>query len=88
MAMRPGEEPALISRARATMSYCPLMMRIPGNAVGLEILCEAKTRVVNPLGGPDLPPPPQETKLKLATTSRAGTSATLFKREAPNDMKN
>jgi hypothetical protein len=88
IAISPGAPPALIVRALATVSYCPLMMIRPGNAVGLATLCEAKTRVVNPLGGPTFFVLPQEIRIKPAATSRAERSATLFKREAPNDMKN
>jgi len=53
-----------------------------GNAVGLETLCEARTRVVSLLGDD-----PQDTKLKLATASAAGKKADFFKREAPNYRK-
>jgi hypothetical protein len=88
IAMSPGAPPALIVRALATVSYCPLMMRRPGNAAGLAALCDAKTRVANPLGGPAFFVLLQETRTKLAATSRTDRSATLFKREAPNDMKN
>jgi hypothetical protein len=68
------------------------MIANSGNAGGLCTLCEAKTRSVNPLvvGAADLLLPlplPQPTKLIVAL-SHTHKSTTLFKREAPNDMKN
>jgi hypothetical protein len=49
--------------------------------VGLEALWEAKTRSVKVLGGlGTFTDEPQETKLKLATTSATVKSADLFKR--------
>jgi hypothetical protein len=64
------------------VSSSPLMSTRPGDAVGLDTLCEARTRVVSLLGDD-----PQETKLKLAMTSTAGKRADFFKREAPNYRK-
>jgi hypothetical protein len=81
IAMRPGELPALIPPL-TSVSFSPSISTRPGDAVGLDTLCEARTRVVR--GGVD---PPQDTKLKLATTSRAGKRADFFKRQAPNYRK-
>jgi hypothetical protein len=62
------------------------MINKPAAAAGLETLCEAKTRVVTPLGGFEMCGPAlQETKLKLA--SAIGKRADLFKRHAPNCRK-
>jgi hypothetical protein len=47
----PGELPALIEDARAGVSFSPLMMTRPANAVGLDTPCDARTRVVSWLGG-------------------------------------
>src|SRR5580704_10372097 len=82
IAMRPGEVPALIPPL-CRVSISPLMMSSPAKAVGLETLCEARTRVVS-LFEDD---PPQATKLKLATASKAGKRADFFKRQAPNYRK-
>jgi hypothetical protein len=59
------------------------MSTSPGDAVGLDTLCEARTRVVS--GGAD--DPPQDIKLKLATTRTPGKRADFFKRQAPNYRK-
>ena len=58
------------------------MRSSPGDAVALNTLCEARTRVVSAFGDD-----PQDTKLKLATTSTTGKKADFFKREAPNYRK-
>jgi hypothetical protein len=81
-AMRPGALPALIVPL-ISWSSCPLMSTRPGDAVVLDTLCEARTRFVSALGDD-----PQDTKLKLATTSTTSKSADFFKREAPNCRKN
>ena len=87
IAINPGAPPALISPARGKMSYCPLMITKPACDAGPETLCEAKTRSVSPLGGfGTTDPPPQEIKLKLAT-SKTDKRTGLFKREAPNCRK-
>src|SRR5271157_2894324 len=92
IAMRPGELPALTSPPLTSVSISPSTITRPGKAVALATLCDARTRVVTPLGGLATvgPPPPQETRGKLAARSRAGTSALFpsnFKRQAPNKMK-
>ena len=94
IAMRPGEGPALIGAVLTRLSMAPSTISRPGKAVGLEALCEARTRVVTPLGGLAMAgplPPLQEASMKQVTTSRAGKSAFLlrsnFKRQAPNGMK-
>jgi hypothetical protein len=53
------------------------------------MLCEARTRVVIPLGGLEMlgPPLPQETKLNVASDSAAAERAVLFKLQAPNCWK-
>lgn len=58
--------------------------------MGLETLCEARTRVVSPLGGSAIfgPLEPQEARVKQAATSRVGKNAALFKQQAPKDKKN
>src|ERR1017187_1852491 len=87
IAIRPGELPALTSPL-PTVSIWPSMMIRPANAVGLEALCEARTRSVNPLGGFLIfTPPLQETSPKTATTSTACDRADFFKRQAPNCRK-
>jgi hypothetical protein len=80
--MRPGELPALIPPL-TSVSFCPSMSTSPGAAVGLDTLCEARTRVVKVLEYD----PAQDTKLKLATTSAAGKRTDFFKRQAPNYRK-
>jgi hypothetical protein len=55
----------------------------PADAEVLDTLCEASTRLVNVFEDD-----PQDTKLKLATTSTTGKRANFFKREAPNCRKN
>lgn len=56
----------------------------PGDEVALATLCDANTRVVS-CDGDD---PPQDTKLKLATTRTADNRVTRLKRQAPNRRKN
>jgi len=56
----------------------------PGDEVALATLCDANTRVVNC----DEDDPPQDTKLKLATTRTADNRVTRLKRQAPNRRKN
>src|SRR5580704_19777384 len=80
--MRPGEIPALIPPL-TSVSFSPLISTSPGAAVGLDTLCEARTRALR--GGAE--DPPQEMRLKLATASTAGKRAALFKRQAPNYRK-
>jgi hypothetical protein len=67
------------------------MMTTSGNAGVADTLWDANTRSVNPLvcvAVLDLPlPPPQQIKLKPALSITA-KSTTLFKRMAPNNMKN
>jgi hypothetical protein len=82
MAMRPGEVPAL-TPPLTSVSFSPLISTSPGADVALDTLCEARTRVVRE-GAED---PPQDTKLKLAITNRAGKRADFFKRQAPNYRK-
>jgi hypothetical protein len=64
------------------------MMKRPPNVVEELTPCEIMTRVVRPLGGflKEEVLEPQETRLTLAKATK--TSAALFKRKAPNDMKN
>ena len=50
IAIKPGELPALIP-PRPMVSLVPLMMIRPEEAVGVEALCEAKTRSGRPLVG-------------------------------------
>jgi hypothetical protein len=85
-----GELPALIAPL-PTVSLNPLTMTRLGGAVGVEALCEARTRSVNPLGGLVIfaPPPPyapllQETRPKGAITNTVYKRADFFKRKAPN----
>jgi hypothetical protein len=53
------------------------------------MLCEARTRVVSPLGGlEEEVEEPQARKLTLARTRTTRGRATLFKQEAPKNMKN
>jgi hypothetical protein len=59
------------------------MRTSPGAAVGLDTLCEARTRVVRGCEED----PPQDTKLKLAKTSTACKRADFFKLQAPNYRK-
>jgi hypothetical protein len=57
--------------------------------VGLEALCEAKTRSVNLLGAVvlDVDPPPQETRPKSTDKDAACSRADFFKLQAPNHRK-
>jgi hypothetical protein len=93
IAIRPGELPALILLALNGESISPSMRTKPGKATGLAALCEARTRVVSVLGGLDMvgPLPPQETRPKLASKSRARKRTTVFesdfKRRSPNNLK-
>jgi hypothetical protein len=50
IAISPGEPPALIPPLASTSTE-PLMSKSPGSEVGLDTPCEARTRVVSPLGG-------------------------------------
>jgi hypothetical protein len=80
IAISPGELPALISAARARTSTDPSMITRPGEAIELETLCEARTRVVNRLGGFAMfGPPPQAIRLEAATMSTTDKRAVLFK---------
>src|SRR5580698_11307606 len=79
--MRPGELPALIPPLNRASSS-PLMSSRPGDAVGLDTLCEARTRVVTAFGED-----PQDINPRLATASTTGKRADFFKREAPNYRK-
>src|ERR1700722_4484209 len=87
VSMKVGELPALIPPL-PTVSLKPLTMMRPGDAEGLEALCEARTRSVNPLGGLVTFAPPyaplQETRPKGAITNTAYKRADFFKRKAPN----
>src|SRR5277367_3804372 len=88
--INPGEFPAPMPPL-ALVSFSPSIISSPGGAVGLETLCEARTRVVSLLGGNAIfgPLEPQEARVKQAATTRtAGKNATLFKQQAPRDMKN
>src|SRR5208282_3179587 len=89
IAISPGELPAAISDVLTRASIQPSMSTKPAKAVGLETLCEARTRVVNLLGGSAMvgPLPPQETTLKLATRSSAGKSASLFQSKPPAKLQ-
>src|ERR1700727_2966371 len=87
VSIRVGEVPALIA-PRPTVSLNPLTMMRPGAAEGVEALCEARTRSVNPVGGLVIfapPAPPyapllQETRPKGAITNTAYKRADFFKR--------
>jgi hypothetical protein len=70
--------PALTPPLTSWSSY-PLMSTRPGDAVGLDTLCEARTRVVSFFGDD-----PQAARVKLASTSRAGKRTDFFKGEAPH----
>src|ERR1700733_14484314 len=88
VSIKVGESPALIPPL-PTVSLKPLTMMRPGDAVGVEALCEARTRSVNPLGGLVIFAPPyapllQETRPKGAITNTAYKRADFFKRKAPN----
>src|ERR1700690_2956429 len=80
--MRPGELPAPIPPL-TSVSFVPLIITSPADAVGLDTLCEARTRVVSVFTDG----PPQDTKPKQANASTAGTRADFFKRQAPNYRK-
>jgi hypothetical protein len=86
--MKDGLVPALISDTRAGVSFAPLIIKRPAEAVGDETPCETRTRVLSWLGGwfEELDEP-QEIKLKL-NTMRQDASRARFKRGAPKDMKN
>jgi hypothetical protein len=87
--MKDGLVPALISDTRAGVSFAPLIIKRPGEAVGDETPCETRTRVLSPLGGlfEELDEP-QEIKLKLTTMRLQDARRAGFKRGAPKDMKN
>jgi hypothetical protein len=87
--MKEGLVPALISDTRAAVSFAPLIIKRPGEAVGDETPCETRTRVLSPLGGlfEELDEP-QDIKLKLTTMRMQDISRARFKRGAPKDMKN
>ena len=87
--MKDGLVPALISDTRAGLSFAPLIIKRPGEAVGDETPCETRTRVLSPLGGlcEELDEP-QDIKLKPITMRLQDTSRARFKRGAPKDMKN
>src|SRR3981189_2324711 len=87
--MKDGLVPAPISDTRAGVSFAPLIIKRPGEAVGDETPCETRTRVLSPLGGlfEELDEP-QEIKLKLTTMRLQETRRARFKRGAPKDMKN
>src|ERR1700734_1713474 len=61
----------------------------PENAVGLEALCEARTRSVNLLGAAvlDFDPPPHEIRPRRTDKGRACSRADFFKLQAPNHRK-
>jgi hypothetical protein len=85
--MRPGDVPAPISEARGRVSLSASMIITPPADDGPDTPCDAKTRVVSPLGGlVMLGALLQETKLK-ATANRAGKRMVLFKRQAPKCRK-
>src|ERR1700723_788268 len=90
VSIKVGELPALIAPL-PTVSLNPLTMMRLGGATGVEALCEARTRSVNPLGGlvmvifaPPYAPLLQETRPKGAMTNTADKRADFFKRKAPN----
>ncbi|PYX58670.1 MAG: hypothetical protein DMG76_08020 [Acidobacteria bacterium] len=87
--MKDGLVPALISDTRAGVSFAPLTIKRPGEAVGDETPCETRTRVLSRLGGwiEELDEP-QEIKLKLNPMRPQDASRARFKRGAPKDMKN
>jgi hypothetical protein len=86
--MKDGLVPALISDTRAGVSFAPLIIKSPGEAVGDETPCETRTRVLSPLGGlfEELDEP-QEIKLKLTIMRVQDARRARFKRGAPKDMK-
>jgi hypothetical protein len=87
VAMRPGAVPAAICDTRGSRSLLASMMTSPAPDEKLETFCDAKTRVVSPLGGlVMLIPLLQETKLK-AVANIADKTPVLFKRQAPKCRK-
>src|ERR1700675_3908689 len=81
VSIKVGELPALIPPL-PMVSLNPLTMMRPGDAEGLEALCEARTRSVNPLGGLVICAPAlQETRPKRAITNTAYKRADFFKRK-------
>jgi hypothetical protein len=87
VAIRPGAVPAAISEARGSVSVLASMMTTPAADDRLEMPCEAKTRVVSPLGGLVIfGAGLQETKLKVIANS-ADKRLALFKLQAPNCRK-
>jgi hypothetical protein len=91
MAMSPGtlNEPAPTGATRGRLSFFASTMTKPGNDDPASTLCEARTRVVRPLGGGPLglEYPLQERKQVLAVKRTLETRTAFFKREAPNDLK-
>jgi hypothetical protein len=87
IAIRPGEMPALMCEDCGRRSVLASMITNPPADDKLDTLCDAKARVVSPLGGlvmlGDLL---QETKPKTVATM-ADKIPVLFKRQAPNCRK-
>jgi hypothetical protein len=81
--MKDGLVPALISDTRAGVSFAPLTIKRPGEAVGDETPCETRTRVLSPLGGLLELDEPQEIRLKLTTMRLQDTRRARFKRGLP-----
>ena len=86
-AIRPGELPAPSGAIRGRVSFEPSIMVKPPKADGELTPCEARTRVLRPLGGFFLALLPQAMKLRVAHNPTTRTRMRLFKRRAPNDMK-
>jgi hypothetical protein len=85
--MSPGAVPAGICETRGRMSLLASMITKPAADDKLDTPCDAKTRVVSPLGGlVMLIPLLQETKLK-AVANIADKRPVLFKRQAPKCRK-
>ena len=83
----PGAVPAGICETRGRMSRLASMITSPAADDKLETPCDAKTRVVSPLGGlVTLSPLLQETKVQAVANS-ADKRLVLFKRQAPNCRK-
>ncbi len=82
------KEPAPISATRRRVSSKASTIPRPGNADPATTVCEARTRVVKPLGGfLGLDDPPQERQLMLAMKRILEATTALFKREAPKDVE-
>jgi hypothetical protein len=87
IAIRPGDVPALICEDRGSRSVLASMITNPPADDKLDTLCDAKARVVSPLGGLImLGPLLQETKPK-AMANTPNKRLVLFKRQAPNCRK-